>query len=119
MRMFFLLLMSMTLIFTKKIMTQNTGPRGAKIIKEWFQNNPQIPRMNWPVNSPDLNPIENCWKILKDRVNKWKAKRKENLFEIAENIWNDIPTEMLRNINDSMPKRVQAVIAAHGGTTKY
>ena len=48
-----------------------------------------------------------------------EGEKKINLFEIAENIWNDIPTEMLRNIIDSMPKRVQAVIAAHGGTTKY
>ena len=27
-----------------------------------------ITRMDWPPNSPDLNPIENVWSFLKDRI---------------------------------------------------
>ena len=35
------------------------GPNGAKTTKDWFENNPDIIRIEWPPNSPDLNPIEN------------------------------------------------------------
>jgi len=45
---------------------------GAKIhtardIMAWFAGN-NIKVMEWPPNSPDLNPIEHCWKRLKEKL---------------------------------------------------
>ena len=45
---------------------------GAKIhsardTMAWFAGN-NIQVMEWPLNSPDLNPIENCWKRLKEKL---------------------------------------------------
>ena len=39
----------------------------AKITKEWFRTN-KIAIIDWPANSPDLNPIENIWRQLKDNI---------------------------------------------------
>ena len=36
----------------------------ANIVKEWFVKN-NIPHLDWPPSSADLNPIENVWKLLK------------------------------------------------------
>ena len=95
------------------------GLRGAKVTRAWFADNPDIIRLDWPPNSPDLNPIENMWRTLQKRVCKEKNRNAKNLFEIAEQIWNAIPTEEMRSLIDSMPRRVQAVISAKGGNTKY
>jgi len=45
---------------------------GAKIhtardTMAWFAGN-NIQVMEWPPNSPDLNPIEHCWKRLKEKL---------------------------------------------------
>ena len=39
----------------------------AAVCKKWFQDN-HIPLLEWPGNSPYLNPIENLWSRLKKLV---------------------------------------------------
>ena len=45
----------------------NTSCHRAKCVRDFLANR-QIATMNWPANSPDLNPIENMrWKLKKTR----------------------------------------------------
>ena len=75
----------------------------------------------WPGNSPDLNPIEGIWKILKDKVNRTAATNRRELTERILQTWHhdrsiaDLAAAYIRD----MPKRVAAVIKAKGGATKY
>ena len=77
--------------------------------------------MEWPAQSPDLNPIEHVWKQLKSDL---KAENqvfatKDELWEAVEELMMDENKDMCRNLIASMPSRVQAVINAKGGYTKY
>lgn len=74
-----------------------------------------------PPSSPDLNPIENLWSILKRRVAglALKPTNLEELFIELETAWWNIPQEYIDNILDSMERRMEEVISQAGCTTKH
>ena len=45
-----------------------------------------IKPLDWHANSPDLNPIENIWSILKQSISKEKNKNQKNLIKIIQTI---------------------------------
>jgi transposase len=77
--------------------------------------------MEWPAQSPDLNPIEHYWKFVKDELKKQNQlfANKEELWEALEEVLKEENRELCRELIASMPQRVQAVIKAKGGYTKY
>jgi transposase len=98
----------------------NAKPHSAKIAKEFIAKN-RIRLMNWPPQSPDLNPIENLWAELKKSVRR-KEKKPSNLKELdalVKEAWNEIPPEYCRRLVVSMRNRVNACIEVGGGPTKY
>lgn len=78
-----------------------------------------VEQLNWPANSPDLNPIEHLWEHLKQKFSGQYGGGKEGLFRAVERVWSEIPPDVIRNLVDSMPRRLEAVIKARGGNTKY
>lgn len=69
--------------------------------------------------SPELSPIEHLWKILKDKLAKHFCSNKRELKEALIEEWNLSSPEVCKNLVDSMPRRVQAVLTAKGNVTKY
>lgn len=76
--------------------------------------------IDWPGNSPDLNPIENCWNMMKDKLKEKNTISVPLLIEEIKKLWCiDLSNEYLRNLSDSMPKRIKTVIKNKGEMSKY
>ena len=80
--------------------------------------------MNWPPNSPDMNPIENLWAHLKFELHRRcpdtkylsgspaiiRGILKRRLLEV----WWEIGEEVLNGLMESMTQCVDALVKAEG-----
>jgi transposase len=98
----------------------NAPPHRSKIATATREKS-GLRSLPWPAQSPDLNPIENLWSMIKRSVYNRRNKPK-NIFELERAVktaWRSIPQEYIQVLADSMPHRIEACIVAQGGTTKY
>ncbi|RFU33865.1 hypothetical protein B7463_g2519, partial [Scytalidium lignicola] len=103
------------------LMLDNAGSHAAKSTLEEFKRR-NITIIEWPANSPDLNPIETVWNWMKDYIQKkWGIIHRSysRLREQVTEAWNSIAESDILDLIKSMPKSCQAVIEASGYHTKY
>uniref|UniRef100_A0A8C6PBJ9 Transposase n=1 Tax=Nothobranchius furzeri TaxID=105023 RepID=A0A8C6PBJ9_NOTFU len=101
------------------VLQQDNDPKHtSKSTSEWLKNN-KMKTLEWPSQSPDLNPIEMLWHDLKKAVHARKASNKVELQQFCKDEWAIIPPERYKRLIASYRKRLIAVIAAKGGPTSY
>ncbi len=101
------------------IFQQDLAPaHTAKGTKSWF-NDHGVTVLDWPANSPDLNPIENLWGIVKRKMRDTRPNNADDLKAAIKATWASITPEQCHRLIVSMPRRIDAVIHAKGGPTKY
>ncbi len=66
--------------------------------------------IQWPSMSPDLNPIEHLWGILKRQVEHHSPSSIQSLKEVILEEWKKIGLAKCRQLVHSMPRRLGAVI---------
>jgi len=74
-------------------------------------------KIRLPPCSPDLNPIEQVWNYIKGRVKTrigWNY-QDEAIRTMVMDEWQHLSIEYINTLILSMPRRLEAVIAAHGG----
>lgn len=101
-------------------MQDNARPHVARVVGEYLDE-VGIRRFDWPALSPDLNPIEHVWDELGRRIRQHTAapRTAQELRELLLQEWDNIEQNVIRNLTESMPRRLQAVINARGGNTQY
>ena len=75
--------------------------------------------MDWPSMSPDLNPIEHLWGILKRKVEVYKVSNICQLRDVVMEEGKSIPVATCEALVNSMPRRIKAVLENDGDHTKY
>ncbi len=101
------------------IFQQDLAPaHTAKGTKSWF-NDHGVTVLDWPANSPDLNPIENLWGIVKRKMRDTRPNNADELKATVKETWASIPPQQCHKLITSMPRRIEAVIKAKGAPTKY
>ena len=77
--------------------------------------------MLWPACSPDLNPIENFWSMLKSKVYEGgkQFSSKNCLWEAIQNCAAAMDKDTIKNLTDSMNNRLIKVIGSKGGYIYY
>ncbi len=75
--------------------------------------------MDWPNMSPDLNPIEHLWGILKRKVEERKVSNIHQLRDVIVEEWKRTPVVNCEALVNFIPKRVKAVLKNNGSHTKY
>lgn len=98
----------------------NDPKHTARKTSEWLQNT-GMEVLDWPPQSPDLNPIEHLWDYFKRRLSDFPTTPTSirELWERTEQVWNEITPEKCLDLIDSMPRRIKAVLKAKGGYTSY
>ena len=91
----------------------------SKAVKEFLeQENVQV--LDWPGNSPYLNPIENLWKLMKAKVAEKYPSKLNELQQVIKEVWvQELSSEYCYKLVSSMPGRMQVVIASKSGHAKY
>lgn len=101
------------------IFMQDNDPKHvAKKSSKFFREN-LIKLLDWPPQSPDLNPMEHLWDELERRIPKSSRTTKSSLRTAIETEWAKIDPKVCQKLVESIPKRLQAVIRAKGGNTLY
>ncbi|GFV28423.1 transposable element Tcb1 transposase [Trichonephila clavipes] len=103
-----------------RVWQDNCSIHTTRLAQTWFDEM-GVQKLDWPSQSPDLNPIEHLWDELERRLRSQpnRPSSLQLLTSAVMDAWKAIPMIPYQKLVENLPKRVQAVIHAKGGPTSY
>jgi len=96
----------------------NDPKHTCRVAKQFLEHH--VPEtIDWPANSPDLNPIENLWSVIKRRVEKRRPKNLNELEQFLHEEWTRIDKSIIIHLVGSMKARCLAIIESEGERIAY
>ena len=98
----------------------NDPKHTANLTKQWFVDH-NIKVLDWPSQSPDLNPIEHLWNEVDRHLRNLPSQitSKSDLWDKLQGVWEGINLETCTKLIDTMPERIRDVLKANGGYTRW
>jgi transposase len=101
------------------VFQQDNDPKHTSRVVGSFLVESGITTMIFPPCSPDLNPIEHLWSIVKRNLQGTVSRSRQELVDKVKRTWTEISIDQCRRLVESMPRRCMEVIKNKGGHTSY
>ena len=101
-----------------RLMHDGAPSHTARATRALLQAN-RINALSWPSLSPDLNPIEEIWDVIDQRIRSRVPLIKRDLERFVYEEWNGVAQLTLRKYIASMRCRCQAEVNANGCHTRF
>ena len=101
-------------------LVQDNDPKHtSRLAKRWMDEKMPNKLLDWPSQSPDVNPIENIFGWLKYQLARSRPRTISELKAKLVNIWESLSPKFLEPYWKSMPKRCQMLLDNQGNKIKY
>ena len=102
-------------------MDDNARPHRSRAFSNAYLQSDAVTSVPLPAMNPDLNPIEHIWDMLGRRMHA-REPPVQNIRQLEAALhreWQQLSQQDIRRLTGGMRCRVEAVIQARGGYTRY